>query len=123
MNSGSASSSWVVKMFQVYCASSLSSGMSRKMASRIVPVAASVQPIHKPPARKANSTTNMVITTISMQSEPTTLASFGARAGTHVEVLQRQAGRRLQEAGNELQHQQTDAERHQSLRYPKRAVA
>ena len=66
MNSGSASSSWVVRMFQAYCAKSLSSGMSRNSASRIVPVTASVQPIHRPPARKANSTTNMVTTMISM---------------------------------------------------------
>ena len=66
MNSGSASSSWVVRMFQAYCASSLSSGMSRNSASSTVPVTASVQPIHRPPARKANSTTNMVTTMISM---------------------------------------------------------
>ena len=33
MNSGRASSSCVVRMFQVYWASSLSSGMSRKIAS------------------------------------------------------------------------------------------
>ena len=66
MNSGSASSSCVVRMFQAYCARSLSSGMSRNSASRTVPVTASVQPIHRPPARKANSTTNMVTMTISM---------------------------------------------------------
>ena len=71
MNSGSASNSWVVRMFQAYCASSLSSGMSRKMPSRIVPVTASVQPIHSPPARKANSTTNMVSTIASIAVYPT----------------------------------------------------
>ena len=80
MNSGRASSSWVVRMFQVYCASSLSSGMSRKIASRTVPVTASVQPIHRPPARKANSTTNMVMTISSIAAN--------SRAG-HSTVIRR----------------------------------
>jgi hypothetical protein len=66
MNSGNASSSCVVRIFHAYCASSLSSGMSRNSASRIVPVTARVQPIHMPPARNVNSTTNMTMTTISI---------------------------------------------------------
>ena len=63
-------------MFQVYCATSLSSGMSRNSASRIVPVTARVQPIHSPPARKLNRTTNIVTTTISMTKQ----AAWGAEA-------------------------------------------
>src|SRR6185436_14792578 len=101
-------------MFQAYCASSLSSGISRNSASRIVPVAASVQPIHRPPARKANSTTNMVRTTSRMtRARP---ESFGDFAGAHAEILQRQAERGLQEAGEELDHQQDDAEGDEGLR-------
>src|SRR5215204_25803 len=38
MNSGSAKSSWVVRMFQAYCGSSLSSGMLRNSPSIRVPL-------------------------------------------------------------------------------------
>ena len=92
MNSGSASSSCVVRMFQAYCARSLSRGISRNTASKTVPVTASVQPIHRPPARKANSTTNMTMT-ISSISAYESPGSFGDRCRAHVEVLQRQAER------------------------------
>src|SRR5712672_3287182 len=110
MNSGRASSSWVVRMFQAYCASSLSSGMSRNSASSTVPVTAKVQPIHRPPARKANSTTNMVTTMISMAGYALHPASFSDRTGAHAEIFQRQAERGLKEAGDELDRQQDDAE-------------
>src|SRR3954468_6856533 len=118
MNSGSARSSCVVRMFQAYCATSLSSGMSRKSASRTVPVAASVQPIHRPPARKANSTTNMVTTTISMGGQVPCAPSLGDGAGTHADILEGQAQHRLQEPGGELNREKHDSEGHESLRYP-----
>src|SRR5215475_5895787 len=102
-------------MFQAYCARSLSSGISRKIASRTVPVTASVQPIHRPPARKANSTTNMVRTMISMADRPSRPASFGDRARAHAEILQRQAQRSLKKASHELDRQQDNAERDQRL--------
>ena len=117
MNSGSASSSCVVRMFQAYCARSLSSGMSRKIASSTVPVTASVQPIHRPPARKANSTTNMTMT-ISSITAYRAPGSFGDRCRAHAEILQRQAEQGLEEARHELQDQQADAEGDQRLRDP-----
>ena len=60
MNIGSASSSCVVRMFQAYCASSLSSGMLRKIASSTAPVAPSVSPIQMPPASAENRIANIV---------------------------------------------------------------
>src|SRR5258707_14118971 len=110
MNSGSASSSCVVRMFQAYCASSLSSGMSRNSASSSVPVTARVQPIHRPPARKANSTTNMVATMISMAGYASRRASFGNRTGAHAEILERQAQARRKEPADELHREHDDTE-------------
>src|SRR5258705_12391636 len=123
MNSGSASSSCVVRMFHAYWAKSLSSGMSRNSARRIVPVTASVQPIHRPPARKANSTTNMVTTMISTAGYASRRASFGDRTGTHVEILERQAEGGLKEAGHDLHRQKHDAEAHEGLRDPDQRAA
>ena len=60
MNIGSASSSCVVRMFQAYWASSLSSGMLRNSASMIAPVAPSVSPIQMPPASAENRIANIV---------------------------------------------------------------
>lgn len=95
MNSGRASSSCVVRMFQVYWASSLSRGMSRKIASSTVPVTAGVQPIHQAARQEANSTTNMVRTTSSIGYQ---LARklLSDRTGAHVEVLERQAEQSLE---------------------------
>src|SRR5215510_9387665 len=107
MNNGSASNSCVVRMFQAYCASSLSRGMSRNTASSTVPVTASVQPIHRPPARKASSTTNMTMTISSIfgygLARIIPRASFGDRGRAHAEILQWQAQRGLEEARDELQ--------------------
>src|SRR5713226_8034549 len=123
MNSGRASSSCVVRMFQAYCARSLSSGMSRKSASRTVPVTARVQPIHRPPARKANSTTNMVTTMISTAGYALHPESFGDFTGSHVDVLERQAESGLEEPGHELHGQQNDAEADEGLRDPDQRAA
>ena len=68
MNIGSASSSCVVRMFQAYCASSLSSGMSRKIASITAPVAPRVSPIQMPPASAENRIANIVPTTVPIYS-------------------------------------------------------
>src|SRR5215813_11018875 len=120
MNSGSASSSCVVRMFQAYCARSLSSGMSLNTASSTVPVTASVQPIHRPPARKANSTTNMTRTMASIVPRRRR-SLFGDRGRAHAKILQRQTKGGLAEARHELENEQADAEGHHRLRDPQRA--
>ena len=98
MNSGSARSSWVVRMFQAYCGSSLSSGMLRNSPSISVPVMASVSPIQMPPASAANSTPNIEKTIV-----PTRLFD---RRGAHGVVLERQAENGADRARRELQRQE-----------------
>src|SRR5215204_5143535 len=110
MNSGSAKSSWVVRMFQAYCGSSLSSGMLRNSPSIRVPVMASVSPIQMPPASAVNSTPNIETTIV-----PTRL--FDRR------ILERQAENGANRARRELQRQENHAEGDHRLRQPDRRVA
>jgi hypothetical protein len=64
MNRGRASSSDVVRMFQVYCGSNRSSGMFLKIARRRTPVAIRVRPTQMPapsmPKRSENAAATMV---------------------------------------------------------------
>src|SRR5215203_3302072 len=115
MNSGSAKSSWVVRMFQAYCGSSLSSGMLRNSPSIRVPVMASVSPIQMPPASAANSTPN-IETTIA----PTRLFD---RRGAHGVILERQPENGAHRARRELQREEQHAEGDHRLRQPDRRVA
>src|SRR5438874_3459390 len=125
MNSGSASSSCVVKMFQAYCGKSLSSGIERNIASSSVAVSASVRPIHKPAANSANRITNRATTSMVMESGIRSQArarSFDGR-GLHAVVLQRQAEHRLDRAREELEREQQHAEGDDGLWKPQRGFA
>src|SRR3954452_18850568 len=125
MNSGNASSSCVVKMFQAYCGSSLSSGIERNIASSNVAVSASVRPIQTPHARSANRIAKSATTSMVMESGVRWLArgrSFDGR-GLHAVILQRQAEHGLDRARQELERQQQHAKGDDGLRKPQRGVA
>src|SRR3954469_5306727 len=115
MNSGSARSSCVVRMFQAYCGKSLSRGMLRNSPSSSVPVIASVSPIQMPPASAANSTPNIERTIVA-----TPLLD---RRGAHGVILERQAENGADRARHELEGEENHAEGDDRLRQPDRRVA
>src|SRR5258708_6392131 len=135
MNSGSARSSCVVRMFQAYCGSSRSIGTSRKRASSVTPVRPRVRPIQSPPASRPNSRANIVTTTTSMTAsevEPPSVRGGGQgsrkdgllryRRHAHRGILELEPPDRLDQAGEELRRQQQEAEGDQALGYPERQV-
>src|SRR5438445_1047697 len=132
MNSGRANSSCVVRMFQAYCGSSLSSGIERNIASSKVAVSARVKPIQRPPASSANRMANRLTTSMLMKLAfqrqerrrwPSLCAwSFDGRS-LHAMIFERQPERRLDGARQELQRQQQHPEGDDGLRKPQRRVA
>ena len=121
MNSGRASSSCVVRMFQAYWGSSLSSGMLRKSASISVPVMASVQPDPHAAGEQAEQDPNMATTMISNRRVRPGHSTTRCRPACA--VLERQAEQRLDQARQELQGQQDHAEGDGGLRDPNRRLA
>src|SRR5216683_7409414 len=130
MNSGNANSSCVVRMFQAYCGSSLSSGIERNIASSKVAVIVSVSPIHSPPASRTNRIANRLTTSrvigFAVRRQEWRLwqgaRSFDGR-GLHADIFERQPERGLDGPRQELQREQQHAKGDGGLRKPQRRVA